>query len=67
MALPSATRSPGMPAVRGAASGFKQIKPRVFAGLFPVRSDDYEAFRDALQKLKLNDSALQYEPEVSTA
>jgi GTP-binding protein LepA len=47
--------------------GFKQIKPRVFAGLFPVRSDDYEAFRDALQKLKLNDSALQYEPEVSTA
>ena len=47
--------------------GFKQIKPRVFAGLFPVRSDDYEAFRDALQKLKLNDSALQFEPEVSTA
>ena len=47
--------------------GFKQIKPRVFAGLFPVSSDDYEAFRDALQKLKLNDSALQYEPEVSTA
>jgi GTP-binding protein LepA len=47
--------------------GFKQIKPRVFAGLFPVSSDDYEAFRDALQKLKLNDSALHYEPEVSTA
>jgi GTP-binding protein LepA len=47
--------------------GFKQIKPRVFAGLFPVRSDAYEAFRDALQKLKLNDSALQFEPEVSTA
>ena len=47
--------------------GFKQIKPRVFAGLFPVRSDDYEAFRDALQKLKLNDSALHFEPEVSTA
>ncbi len=47
--------------------GFKQIKPRVFAGLFPVRSDDYEAFRDALQKLKLNDSALHYEPEVSAA
>jgi GTP-binding protein LepA len=47
--------------------GFKQIKPRVFAGLFPVRSDDYEQFRDALQKLKLNDSALQFEPEVSTA
>jgi GTP-binding protein LepA len=47
--------------------GFKQIKPRVFAGLFPVRSDDYESFRDALAKLKLNDSALHYEPEVSTA
>ena len=47
--------------------GFKDIKPRVFAGLFPVSSDDYEAFRDALQKLKLNDSALHYEPEVSTA
>ena len=47
--------------------GFKEIKPRVFAGLFPVSSDDYESFRDALQKLKLNDSALHYEPEVSTA
>jgi GTP-binding protein LepA len=47
--------------------GFRQVQPRVFAGLFPVRSDDYEAFRDALQKLKLNDSALHYEPEVSTA
>jgi GTP-binding protein LepA len=47
--------------------GFKQIKPRVFAGLFPVNSDDYESFRDALQKLKLNDSALHFEPEVSTA
>jgi len=47
--------------------GFKQIQPRVFAGLFPVASDDYEKFRDALAKLKLNDSALQYEPEVSGA
>ena len=47
--------------------GFKAIKPRVFAGLFPVSSDDYEQFRDALQKLKLNDSALHFEPEVSTA
>jgi GTP-binding protein LepA len=47
--------------------GFKQIKPRVFAGLFPVNSEDYESFRDALQKLKLNDSALHFEPEVSTA
>jgi len=50
-----------------ALPGFKQIKPRVFAGLFPVNSDDYEKFRDALSKLRLNDSALHYEPEVSTA
>jgi GTP-binding protein LepA len=50
-----------------ALAGFKQVQPRVFAGLFPVSSDDYEAFRDALAKLKLNDSALHYEPEVSTA
>ncbi len=48
-------------------AGFKQIQPRVFAGLFPVSTDDYESFRDALSKLKLNDSALHYEPEVSTA
>jgi GTP-binding protein LepA len=48
-------------------AGFKQIQPRVFAGVFPVSTDDYEAFRDALSKLKLNDSALHYEPEVSTA
>ncbi|HUX73158.1 MAG TPA: translation elongation factor 4 [Steroidobacteraceae bacterium] len=47
--------------------GFKQVQPRVFAGLFPVSSDDYEQFRDALKKLKLNDSALHFEPEVSTA
>ena len=47
--------------------GFKQIQPRVFAGLFPINSEDYEGFRDALAKLKLNDSALHYEPEVSAA
>ncbi|MEZ5499228.1 MAG: translation elongation factor 4 [Steroidobacteraceae bacterium] len=47
--------------------GFKQIQPRVFAGLFPVNSEDYESFRDALAKLRLNDSALHYEPEVSGA
>jgi GTP-binding protein LepA len=47
--------------------GFKQIKPRVFAGLFPVNSEDYDSFRDALSKLRLNDSALHYEPEVSGA
>src|SRR6266700_8124298 len=47
--------------------GFKQIKPRVFAGLFPVNSEDYEKFRGARSKLRLNDSALHYEPEVSGA
>ena len=47
--------------------GFKPVQPRVFAGLFPVSSDDYEKFRDALAKLRLNDSALHYEPEVSGA
>ncbi len=50
-----------------ALAGFKQIQPRVFAGLFPTTTDDYEKFRDALAKLRLNDSALHYEPEVSTA
>ncbi|HEX2492817.1 MAG TPA: translation elongation factor 4 [Steroidobacter sp.] len=48
-------------------AGFREVQPRVFAGLFPVNSEDYESFRDALAKLKLNDSALHYEPEVSTA
>ena len=47
--------------------GFKQVQPRVFAGMFPINSEDYENFRDALAKLKLNDSALHYEPEVSVA
>jgi GTP-binding protein LepA len=47
--------------------GFKQVQPRVFAGLFPVSSDDYEAFREALQKLRLNDAALHFEPENSGA
>ncbi len=47
--------------------GFKQVQPRVFAGLFPINSEDYEDFREALQKLKLNDSALHYEPETSGA
>jgi GTP-binding protein LepA len=52
---------------RKALPGFKTVQPRVFAGLFPIQSDQYEAFRDALQKLKLNDSSLHFEPEVSTA
>ncbi|MGB5253951.1 MAG: translation elongation factor 4 [Sedimenticolaceae bacterium] len=47
--------------------GFRAVRPRVFAGLYPVSSDDYDAFRDALQKLKLNDAALHYEPETSQA
>ena len=47
--------------------GFKQIQPRVFAGLFPINSDDYENFREALQKLRLNDAALHFEPETSAA
>jgi GTP-binding protein LepA len=47
--------------------GFKQIQPRVFAGLFPIASDDYESFREALQKLRLNDAALHFEPETSAA
>lgn len=47
--------------------GFRAILPRVFAGLYPVQSDDYEALRDALRKLRLNDSALFYEPETSQA
>jgi len=47
--------------------GFKDVKPQVFAGLYPVESNQYEALRDALEKLKLNDSSLHYEPEVSQA
>jgi GTP-binding protein LepA len=47
--------------------GFKQIPPRVFAGLFPLDSDQFENFREALKKLALNDSSLKFEPEVSAA
>ncbi|BBO26893.1 elongation factor 4 [Alteromonas sp. I4] len=47
--------------------GFKKVKPQVYAGLFPVSSDDYEDFRDALAKLSLNDASLFYEPESSAA
>ena len=47
--------------------GFKEVKPQVFAGLYPVESNQYEALRESLEKLKLNDASLQYEPEVSQA
>ncbi|EAS43441.1 elongation factor 4 [Photobacterium profundum] len=47
--------------------GFQKVKPQVYAGLFPVSSDDYENFRDALGKLSLNDASLFYEPESSSA
>ncbi len=47
--------------------GFQEMRPRVFAGLYPVSSDDYEAFREALHKLRLNDAALHFEPEASQA
>ena len=47
--------------------GFKEVKPQVFAGLYPVESNQYEALRNALDKLKLNDASLHFEPEVSQA
>ncbi len=50
-----------------ALPGFKQIQPQVFAGLYPTEASEYESLRDALEKLKLNDSSLRYEPEVSQA
>ena len=50
-----------------ALPGFKEVQPQVFAGLFPVEANQYDALRDSLEKLKLNDASLQYEPEVSQA
>jgi GTP-binding protein LepA len=47
--------------------GFKEVKPQVFAGLYPIEANQYDALRESLEKLKLNDSSLQYEPEVSQA
>jgi GTP-binding protein LepA len=60
--LTSATGGAGEP-----LPGYKDVKPMVFAGLFPTDSDDYPELRDALEKLKLNDAALFYEPETSQA
>jgi GTP-binding protein LepA len=50
-----------------ALPGFKEIQPQVFAGLFPVEANQYEALRESLEKLRLNDASLQFEPEVSQA
>ncbi len=50
-----------------ALPGFKEIKPQVFAGLYPVESNQYDGLRDSLEKLRLNDASLQFEPEVSQA
>ncbi len=57
----------GQNPARQALADFKEIKPRVFAGMFPISSDDYNNCREALKKLKLNDAALQFEPETSQA
>jgi len=54
-------------AAEEALPGFKEVQPRVFAGMYPINADDYEMFREALQKLRLNDAALHFEPETSTA
>lgn len=59
----TSARTPDVPQL----PGFKKVKPQVYAGLFPISSDDYEDFRDALEKLSLNDASLFYEPESSDA
>ncbi|MDO9597493.1 MAG: translation elongation factor 4 [Azoarcus sp.] len=56
----------GKPATE-ALPGFKEIQPQVFAGLYPIESSEYEQLRDSLEKLRLNDASLQFEPEVSQA
>ena len=64
------THAPGQQNRAPASSalpGFKEVQPQVFAGLYPVESNQYDALRESLEKLKLNDAALMYEPEVSQA
>jgi GTP-binding protein LepA len=55
------------PSAAGPLPGFREVKPQVFAGLYPVEANQFEAMREALEKLQLNDAALQFEPEVSQA
>jgi len=57
----------GKPMAAEPLPGFKEVKPQVFAGLYPVEANQYDALRESLEKLKLNDASLQYEPEVSQA
>ncbi|HAK51334.1 MAG TPA: elongation factor 4, partial [Gammaproteobacteria bacterium] len=57
----------GMNSETPALPGFEMVKPQVYAGMFTVSSDDFDNFRDALEKLTLNDAALVYEPESSDA
>src|SRR5262249_56400909 len=61
------TRRSGRGAGGEPVPGYKEVKPMVFAGLFPTDSDAYPDLRDALERLKLNDAALVYEPETSQA
>jgi GTP-binding protein LepA len=62
-----ASSQPGKKSALEPLPGFKEVQPQVFAGLFPIEANQYEALRESLEKLKLNDAALQYEPEVSQA
>jgi GTP-binding protein LepA len=62
-----ASSGANLPSATAALPGFKEVQPQVFAGLYPSEASEYDALRDALEKLQLNDAALRYEPEVSQA
>jgi len=62
-----ASSGANLPSATEALPGFKEVQPQVFAGLYPSEASEYDALRDALEKLQLNDAALRYEPEVSQA